>query len=114
MSNKPPYLSGGRGRGQSSQKRTGYSIGNLVIDRKAEKKKGKMDTKSIVAADSKYVAEKRKQQKVYQVEDTGGGDIINSEIDNDTPVEDEQDLRQEQILENVVKSYKEGNSDSKC
>ena len=111
MSNKPPYLSGGRGRGQSNQKRTGYSIGNLMIDRKAEKK-GKMDTKPIVAADSKYVAEKRKQQRVYQ-EDTGGDDI-NNEIDNDTPVEDEQDLRHEQILENVVKSYKEGNSDSKC
>lgn len=113
MSNKPPYLSGGRGRGQSSQKRTGYSIGNLVIDRKAESKRGKLETKPIVATDSKYVTEKRKQQKVYQIDDTGGNDI-NIEMDNNTPVEDEQDSRQEQILENVIKSYKEGSSDSKC
>ena len=113
MSNKPPYLSGGRGRGQSSQKRIGYSIGNLVIDRKAESKKGKMNTKPIVATDSKYVMEKRKQQQLHQVEDTGGGDV-NTEMDNHTPVDDEQELRQEQILENIIKSYKEGNNDSKC
>ena len=114
MSNKPPYLSGGRGRGQSSQKRTGYAIGNLVIDRRGESKKGKINSKPIVAADSKYITEKRKQQKVHQIEDTGGGDI-NSEIDiNDTRVEDEQDLHQEKILENVIKSYKVGSSDSKC
>ena len=113
MSNKPPYLSGGRGRGQSNQKRTGYSIGNLVIDRKAESKKGKMDTKANVATDSKHVVEKRKQKQVHQVDNTREGDS-NTEMDNDIPVDEEQDLRQEQILENIIKSYKEGNSDSKC
>lgn len=112
MFNKPPYLSGGRGRGQGIQKRTGYSIGNLVIDRKAENKKAKMDTKPMVATDSKNLMEKRKEQQVYKVDDKRQNDIT-TEMDDDIPVDDEQHSRQEQILENVIKSYREGSSDSK-
>lgn len=113
MSSKPLYLSGGRGRGQSSSNRTGYAVGNLVIDRKAESKKAKVDAKPFAATDSKNVIEQRKQMKVDEVENTRRSDI-NVEMDNDTPVNDDNDSHQEQILENVMKSYKEGNSDSKC
>ena len=113
MSSKLPYLSGGRGRGHNSQKRTGYAIGNLVIDRKAENKKSKMDTKPIAATNTKNIAEKRIQQHVYEVQGARHIDS-NTEMDNDTPVEYEQDPHQEQILENIIKSYKKGSSDRKC
>ena len=113
MASKPPYLSGGRGRGHNSQKRTGYAIGNLVIDRKAENKKSKMDTKPIAATNTKNIAEKRIQQHVHEVRGARHVDS-NTEMDNDTPVEHEQDPHQEQILENIIKSYKKGSSDRKC
>jgi len=114
MSDKSLYFSGGRGRGQSSAKRTGYSVGNLVIDRKGEGKRAKVDTKAkpVVATDSKNVIEKVKQRQLHEVVDTRQGDAT-TEIDNDTPVDDEQSTHQEQILENVMRSYKEGNNDSK-
>ena len=108
MSDKPPYLSGGRGRGQG-KKRTGYSVGNFVIDRKAASsaasRKAVMDTKPIVATDSKNAIEK---QKMHEVK----ADIC-TEMDNDTPVDGEQDSHQEQIVENIIKSYKKGSNDSK-
>lgn len=112
MAGKSPYLSGGRGRGQNSQKRTGYAIGNLVIDRKAENKKAKTNTKPIVATDAKNVTEKRKQQQVDEILDAKHVDS-NTEADNYTPLDGEQDSHQEQILESIIKSYKKGNSDSK-
>lgn len=106
MSDKPPYLSGGRGRGQG-KKRTGYSVGNFVIDRKAASsaasRKAVMDTKPIVATDSKNAIEK---QKMHEVK----ADIC-TEMDNDTPVDGEQDSHQEQIVENIIKSYKKGSND---
>ena len=110
MASRPPYLSKGRGRGQSSQKTTGYSIGNLVIDRKADSKKGKVDAKKpIVTANAKAANGKDaigKEGKKQQVEDTRGAEM-NSVADND------QESYQEQILENVIKSYKEGSNGSK-
>ena len=111
MVDKPPYLSRGRGRGQSSQKATGYSIGNLVIDRRADNKKRKTDTKKPIvtanakAANEKEVIVKRKQR---QIEDTQGAGINNFTNDGD-----DQESYQEQILENVIKSYKEGSNGSK-
>lgn len=113
MASKPPYLSGGRGRGYNSQKRTGYAIGNFVIDRKAENKKSKMDTKPIAATTTKNIAEKRIQHHIHEVQGARHVDS-NTEMDNDTPVEHEQDPHQEQILENIIKSYKKGSSDRKC
>ena len=112
MSYKPPYLSGGRGRGQSSPKRTGYVVGNLVLDRKVEKKKAKLDTKPVIVNDSTNVVEQRKHRQRYEIGDTRRDDIT-TEMDYDTPV-DKHDVHQEQILENVMKSYKKGSSDSKC
>ena len=112
MSSKPPYLSGGRGRGQNSQRRTGYAIGNLVIDRKAENKKAKVNTKPITATDTKNITGKRKQQQVDGMLDARHVDS-NTEMNNDTLLDGEQESHQEQILENIIKSYKKGNNDSK-
>ena len=117
MSNKTPYLSGGRGRGQGSSKRTGYSVGNLLIDRKADNSKLKVESTRVVkpvhSTDGKEVIKKRKQQQLREVEDTRQINA-HTEVNDDAPFDDELDLHQEQIVENVMKSYKEGSDDSKC
>jgi len=100
MASKPPYLSGGRGRGQSIAKRAGYSVGGVYIDRRTGSHKSK-PTKTMVT-----------RERTGAVESVICTEIKN--IPNDTPeVEEQVESHEEQIMEKVLKSYKEGSSSGK-
>ena len=102
MAFKPAYLSGGRGRGQNTKQRAGYSVGGVHIDRRRDSHQSK-PTKTTVTS------EKQKQQRAGAVQSVISSEFEDSPID--TPgVEEQTDSHEEQVMEKVLKSYKKGSS----
>jgi len=97
MDSKPPYLSGGRGRGQNTAKKAGYSVGGVYIDRRADSHKSK-PTKTTVT-----------NKRTNAMESVTYTEIDSSPNDT-SEVEEQVDSHEEQIMKKVLKSYKEGSS----